>query len=451
MPKRPTLGTRVALLSCLAVPAACVSSDGGGDRLAESDRAAVSTYMHHRAQREAQLARQSADAEPTDANTPADAGADADTAEPMIGLPPAGPRFARDAAEAPLPDVAAEEPADEMGALEDTRAVWATRDLALWGHVPETDEHRASPLDAADNLRQVTFSTQGADFDIELDPTGEKLYFASTRHRVTSDIYVKRVDGTAITQLTGDPANDVMPAVSRDGKKLAFASDRSGSYEVYIMDVTGGKPVRLTDDAMQNLHPSFSPDGTQLVYCSYGSTSGVWELVVIDLDRPRSRKIIGHGLFPSWSPVSDTIVYQRPRQRGTRWFSVWTIDLVGGEAASPTELAASANAACITPEWSADGKHIVFCTVLHPGPDKPNRPDAADLWVMKADGSSRTRLTSGRFANLQPAWSSDGAVFFVSDRGESGSENVWQLRPERVLQLVDRVGERPRAAAVPTP
>ncbi|MEM9253698.1 MAG: DPP IV N-terminal domain-containing protein, partial [Planctomycetota bacterium] len=259
--------------------------------------------------------------------------------------------------------------------------------------------------------------------------------FASTRHRPTADLYAQRVGSSAVTQLTNDPANDVMPAFSPDGSKLAFASDRDGDWNIYLMDARGGRPVQITTDATPDLHPSFSPDGKRLVYAAFNAQSQQWELVLTDLDKPGSRQIIGQGLFPVWHPTDNTILYQRARQRGTRWFSVWSVDLVNGDPGSPTELAVSANAACITPQWSDDGSHIVFCTVIDPAADETSRPSQADVWVMRADGTQRTRLTGGRFANLQPIWSPQGAIYFVSNRGPNGLENVWAMRPHRSLQL----------------
>lgn len=286
-----------------------------------------------------------------------------------------------------------------------------------------------------DNLSRITFSSEGSDFDPDIAPTGKWMVFASTRHRQTPDLYVKRVDGTTVTQLTNEPSREVMPAFSPDGQRIAFASDRSGSFDIYIMDARGGKAMQVTNGSTQDLHPSFSPDGTKLVYCTFGGPSGQWEMVVVDLQNPGAKKFIGHGLFPTWSPTGDTILFQRARQRGTRWFSIWTIDLIDGEASAPTEIAASANAAIITPDWSPDGKHIVFCTVIDPVADEQDRPAHADVWMVNTDGTGRVRLTSGRFANLQPAWANDGAIYFVSNRTAENAENIWAVRPERAIEL----------------
>ena len=319
--------------------------------------------------------------------------------------------------------------------------------LGLYGQVFPVASQKTSPLDGVDNLRRVTTTAEGSDFDPDLDPTGRLLAYASTRHRQTADIYIKRVGGATITQVTNDPANDVMPTFSPDGSKIAFASDRAGNWDIYVMDAQGGRPVQITTDPTHDIHPSFSPDGTQLVYASYGAPSGQWEMVIVDLTAPASKKYIGHGLFPTWSPVADTILFQRARQRGTRWFSVWTVDVADGEAGSPTELAASSNAACITPDWSADGKNVVFCTVIDPAADDFQRPGQADVWLMKTDGTGRVRLTQGHFANLQPVWSADQSIFFVSNRGPEGTDNVWSVQSDHAVRLAANTAGGPAIQA----
>jgi len=76
------------------------------------------------------------------------------------------------------------------------------------------------------------------------------------------------------------------------------------------------------------------------------------ELWTVDLASGEKR-MIGFGLFPvGRRQGSRQIAFQRARQRGSRWFSLWTLDLVDGEARRITEVAVSANAAIVSPCWS---------------------------------------------------------------------------------------------------
>lgn len=152
-------------------------------------------------------------------------------------------------------------------------AHWPLGPLSLYSHLGQ-QRQISRPLGRPGNIAQITFASDGADFDPSVDSTGTFLAFATTQHRPTADIYIKQIGGTAITQLTDDPANDVMPDFSPDGKRIAFASDRSGNWDIYIMAVNGGPPIQMTSGNTQDIHPSFSPDGRQLVFCSYAAQSG---------------------------------------------------------------------------------------------------------------------------------------------------------------------------------
>jgi TolB protein len=256
---------------------------------------------------------------------------------------------------------------------------------------------------------------------------------------------MKRVDGTAITQLTSDAAQDVMPTVSPDGRRIAFASNRAGSYDIYVMSASGGQAIQVTSDPGQELRPTWSPDGKTLAFSRTAEGGDRWEIWVTDVNRPGNTRFLTYGLFPSWQPGGSSIAFQRSRERGDRYFSIWTIDYVNGEAINPTEVISSAVAACINPSWSPDGEFIAFSTVVSPdslaaNTPAPGRvsPTQADLWIVKADGSARAALTAGPAANLSPTWGPGNRVFFVSNR--AGADNLWSIGSEQALVAM---GETP--------
>jgi len=291
-------------------------------------------------------------------------------------------------------------------------------------------EHRGAVKQIGEaGFQQHTYVDEGYDTDVVIDPTGQYMVFASTRHNEHPDLYSQRVDGTSVTQLTNDAADDAFPAFSPDGKQIAFASTRSGSWQIYTMDADGRNVVQVTNGLMQAVHPSYSPDGRKLVYASLGGRSAQWEIWTVDLSTSEKR-MVGYGLFPAWSPDKSVnrIAFQRPRQRGSRWFSLWTMDIVDGEARRVTEVAASTNAAVISPSWSPDGKRLAFSTVVDPAREGGRTKNQQDVWTINADGSGRKRLTDGNGSNLTPYWASDNRIYFVSDRG--GQECVWSGKVE---------------------
>ncbi len=316
----------------------------------------------------------------------------------------------------------------------------------LYGEAPGTAratgrDDDALVLDGLESLQQTTFATEGADFDPCISRDGSTIVFASTQHRATSDIYVKPVKGTTLTQLTADPAHDLMPAISPDGSRIAFTSNRLGSWDIFVMSAEGGQAAQLTTTSAHELHPSWSPDGSQLVFSRLGEVSGRWEMWVMDIDQPVVTEFIGYGLFPEWCPVAgtgahgrDQILFQRSRERSDRRFSVWTIEYKRDDASSPTEVVASQHAAIINPSWSFDGLRVAFATVPNPessGMHPDARPVSSDLWMIDADGSNRVNLTKGRYVNLMPTWSPSGRVFFVSDR--EGVDNIWSIRTNKAI------------------
>jgi TolB protein len=301
------------------------------------------------------------------------------------------------------------------------------RVINVFGEFDGIGPTRIGPRGEA-GFQQHTFVDEGFDSEVAVSPDGRYIVFSSTRHSEIPDIYMQRVNGMSVTQLTSDTSEDAFPVFSPDGRRIAFASTRSGSWDIYIMDVDGKNVVQVTSGPMHDLHPSFSPDGRRLVYCSTGGRSGEWELWTVSLDSGE-RRMIGFGLFPSWSPSShkDQIAFQRARQRGSRWFSLWTLDLVDGEARSVTEVAVSGNAAVVSPKWSPDGKRLTFSTILDPTESTiAAQGGQQDIWIINADGTNRQRLTDGTGTNASPFWSVDNRVFFISDRG--GMECVWSAQ-----------------------
>ncbi len=316
------------------------------------------------------------------------------------------------------------------------------------------------------NLAQISFSVEGADFDPDVSPDGRFITFASTQHSLTSDIFIKPVDSRVITRLTKSEGNDVMPKFSPDGNRVAFASNRAGNWDLFVMPTTGGKAVQITTESSHELHPTWSPDGKYLSFSRLGEVSGKWEIWVTDVSNPGVSKFLTYGLFPQWSPVTgnsangngERILFQQSKERGDRAFTVWSLDFSGFNASNLTQVASSPYAACINPAWSRDGKWISFATVPNPtqwAQMEETRPSSAQLWMVAQDGTALVELTDDNAVNLMPAWGPSNQIFYISDRG--GVDNIWSMSANNAIlaatgidpDLANPTGQGPTYTGVP--
>ncbi len=128
------------------------------------------------------------------------------------------------------------------------------------------------------------------------------------------DILVARIDGTDRRRLTDDAFKDRGPVWSPDGKRIAFYSDRSGSYEIWIVQPDGRGLRQLTDTPGQMLtRPHWSPDGTR-ISIRLGDSS-----VLFDPDVPWEEQEPQH-LMPAWDEKNGAFYFEQASPDG-KWFA----------------------------------------------------------------------------------------------------------------------------------
>ena len=94
-----------------------------------------------------------------------------------------------------------------------------------------------------------------------ISPDGSQIVFT-----YKGDLYRVAATGGDATQLTFHQAHDYMPVWSRDGKQIAFASDRYGNFDIYLMDAPGGPATRLTFHSNDERPYTFSHDNKQVIF-----------------------------------------------------------------------------------------------------------------------------------------------------------------------------------------
>ena len=281
---------------------------------------------------------------------------------------------------------------------------------------------------------------------------------------------------TSLEQVTHGEGREMNPAVSRDGKVLAFETlGADGARRVVTMSLAGDgsalpriaegtgqqvawmpdgeglvfvAPVRgapalvqtfgqtasssafwspVADPYLRPAWPSVSPDGRAVAMALvsthvFESSSGRREwldpaLVISDL-HGTGVVTMGLGSEPSWSPDASRLVFARrgPTSERTHLFV--------------SEPKANARAQPITdgpdddaqPAWSPDGALIAFCS----SPAAVDEAARSNLFVVRADGSGLRQLTEGDAFACRPAWAPGRALYFhaVSE----GHSHIWRVR-----------------------
>jgi Tol biopolymer transport system component len=77
--------------------------------------------------------------------------------------------------------------------------------------------------------------------------------------------------------------NDVSPAVSLNGEKIVFFSDRDGNYDIFMMNSDGSAQQKLTSNSADDLNPEFSPDGNKVLF--HSNRNGNYDIFELDLSQ----------------------------------------------------------------------------------------------------------------------------------------------------------------------
>ena len=192
---------------------------------------------------------------------------------------------------------------------------------------------------------------------------------------------------------------NVEPVLSPDGSAVAFASDRSGSFEIYVVSLArGGKEIAITSDGQNNMQPAWSPDGQWIAFYS-GNGGGLW---VIPSTGGTPRQLVESGSNPIWSPDSNWLAFTT--QTGLVGQSnLRVIGRDGSGLRDLTRLGAPVGGHR-SPAWSNNGRFIAFATV--------RGADEGSVWIVDAGGGTPRRLhTVLNVGNLQFS-RDDGALFF---------------------------------------
>jgi len=150
----------------------------------------------------------------------------------------------------------------------------------------------------------------------------EKIVFMSKADSPEGELYLLDKNGQ-ITRLTNNNRHENNPAISFDGKKVAFNGGQKDSlltWEIYILDFHTGKEIRLTNNNVLDAHPDWSPDDSKIVFGSFrdtqGNLSGTADIYVMNNDGSALTQLTNSSWEdndPEWSPDGTRIVFKSTR------------------------------------------------------------------------------------------------------------------------------------------
>ena len=275
-----------------------------------------------------------------------------------------------------------------------------TRDLLKVAIDPKSGRSEGSPLVLLTGLQASD------DFTVSLD--GTRL--AYSRAQDYSNLWLAQFHGPdngraneaafQTAPLTRGTSKFDAPAVSPDGKQIAYASDG----HIYEMTIEGGTPKQLTFSNATEFSPAWSPDGKRIAFGS--NEGGAYRVWIIEADGANRRQLTKTHLAIrteaqiTWSP-SRNILYSQVGWRNLK--------ILDPDTESERPLVQKEYGNPFYPKYSPDGKRVVVVW-------RHRQYLEWRLWVISLIDNSETPVSGGDLGtdHLTPAgWSPDGSTIYA--------------------------------------
>ena len=216
---------------------------------------------------------------------------------------------------------------------------------------------------------------------------------------------------------------DFAPVFSPDGTRIAFVSNRTGSYELWISQSDGSNPVRLTafDGPLVNM-PQWAPNSRQIVFETQANSNT--DLYVVDTADGIPRLLTTnatHDLVPSWSRDGRWIYFGSDRSGA---WQVWKIPSQGGD---PEQVTWQGGYRAFE---SLDGTHLYYSKLAEPG-----------LWS-RPDGGDARQMLDGLSARDWGNWTlTNEGIYFIDRKASDPSIALLDLQTGTIKPMVSLAGK----------
>jgi eukaryotic-like serine/threonine-protein kinase len=270
-------------------------------------------------------------------------------------------------------------------------------------------------------------------YDPAVSPDGRRIAFDATRSG-TRRIWITDERGRNAQQVSVDSSeavSHILPRWSPDGKRIVYQEIEHTRFDIRAADAATRATVNVTNDNFQDVNPVWAGSGRAIYFSSYRAGGmNVWRVPVASDGKPSGPPVqittgAGQDVQLSVPAADGRIAFTVLQLNADLWRL--PVDPATGRPTGLPEAVVATTREDSRGAWSPDGKLVAF---------NSDRAGDMNIWIHSLDDGMDRQITRGPGGDYQPRWSPDGKrLVFFSARG--GNADIWtvELPDGRLTQL----------------